>query len=207
MKSNFILFDFDGVIGDSWKVAFEAAKVICPGITEVDHKKRFEGNINDVKHSETFHNNDCNHGLDWFDIYLPKMKEGAKIFPGMKELVLDLEKEYTLIIISSTLSFPIEEFLALHDLSSHFDWVMGNDVHKSKVEKIRMVFEKYNIGPEECVFITDTLGDMHEAEEMKVPSIGVTWGFCALETLQKGSYLKLVDTPEELRSAIKEHFS
>ena len=206
MKSKFILFDFDGVIGDSWDVAFATVKTICPGITEEDHKKRFEGNINDVKHPEAFHNDDCNHDLDWFDIYVPKMKEGTKLFPGLKELILDLEKEYTLIIISSTLSFPIEEFLKEHNFREHFDWVMGNDVHKSKVEKIKMVFEKYGVGSKDCIFITDTLGDMHEAEKMNVPSIGVTWGFCTPETLQKGNPLKLVDTPEELKSAIAEHF-
>lgn len=207
MKSKFILFDFDGVIGDSWDVAFATAKTICPNITEEDHRRRFEGNVNDIKHPETFHDDDCNHDLDWFDIYTPKMKEGTKLFPGMKEVILDLEKEYMLIIISSTLSFPIEEFLKEHNFQEHFDWIMGNDIHKSKVEKIKMVFEKYGVGSKDCLFITDTLGDMHEAEKMGVPSIGVTWGFCTPETLQKGNPIKLVNTPEELKNAIAEQFA
>lgn len=208
MKTKFILFDFDGVIADSWDVAFATAKTIHPNITEEDHKRRFEGNINDVKHIETFHDESCDHDVDWFDIYIPKIKEiGTPLFPRMKEVILELEKDYMMVVISSTLSFPIEECLVEHNLRDHFDWVMGNDVHKSKVEKIKMVFEKYGVGPQDCVFITDTLGDMHEAERMQVPSIGVTWGFCTPETLQKGTYLKLVDTPEDLQSAINEHFS
>lgn len=207
MKTKFILFDFDGVVADSFEVSFETGKVLCPMITEGQYRKRFEGNINEVLHLEDFHTQECRHDLKWFDIYVPKMKEKVKIFSGMKDVILELEKDYTLIVISSTISFPIEDFLDSHELRSHFDWVMGNDVHKSKVEKIKMVFEKYGVGPQDCVFITDTLGDMHEAEKMQVPSIGVTWGFCTPETLQKGTYLKLVDTPEELRSTINEHFS
>lgn len=134
------------------------------------------------------------------------MKKDVDIFPGMKDIIFELEKKYKLIVISSTLSFPIEEFLASHDLRSHFDWVMGNDVHKSKVEKIKMVFNKYNIGAEDCIFITDTLGDMSEAEEVKIPSIGVTWGFCTNETLQTGKAISLVNTPDELKSSIDLHF-
>lgn len=207
MKTKFILFDFDGVIADSFGVAFETVKTICPAITKEDYQKRFEGNINEIKHPETFHNDDCNHDLDWFDVYVPKMKEGMKLFPGMKEVIFELEKEYMLVIISSTVTFPIEEFLTLHDLRKHFDWVMGNDVHKSKVEKIKMVFEKYKVSSEDCLFITDTLGDMHEAERMNVRSVGVTWGFCTPEILQKGNPLRLVDTPEELKDTIIEYFA
>lgn len=47
MKKPFILFDFDGVIADSFKLSFEIAKMICPHITEDIYQKRFEGNIND----------------------------------------------------------------------------------------------------------------------------------------------------------------
>lgn len=205
MKSKFILFDFDGVIADSFDVAFDTVKTICPAITKEDYQKRFEGNIHEVKHPESFHSNECKHDLDWFDIYVPKMKEKAKLFAGMEKLIFGLEKEYMLVIISSTITFPIEEFLALHNLREHFDWVMGSDVHTSKVEKIKMVFDKYSVKPEDCIFITDTLGDIREASKMNVPSIGVTWGFSTPEVLERGNPLKLVDTPDQLASAIVEH--
>ncbi len=205
MKTKFILFDFDGVIADSFHIAFETNRVICPAITEEDYRKRFEGNINEIKHPESFHSDQCNHELEWFDIYIPKMEKDCKIFPGMKELILKLERDYMLIIVSSTITSPIEEFLVAQNIRGHFDWVMGNDVHKSKVEKIKMVFEKYKVDPQDCLFITDTLGDMHEAREMNISSIGVTWGFCKTETLEKGDPLTLVNTPVELEAAILKH--
>lgn len=207
MKDRFILFDFDGVIADSFEAAFETIKTICPAITEMDYRKRFKRNINEVKVGETFHNDECRHELNWFDIYIPLTKSKTTVFDGMKELVYILEKEYTLIIISSTITSPIEEFLISHNLHEHFDWVMGNDVHKSKVEKIKMVFDRYKTTSSACVFITDTLGDMHEAEKMNVRSIGVTWGFCQPEVLKAGNPYRLVTTPNELHVAITDYFS
>ena len=205
MKNKFILFDFDGVIADSFNIAFETAQTRCPSISEVDYRKKFEGNINEIKHSETFHDNECNHDLDWFEIYTPKIKSGCTLFSGMKEVILNLEKEYMLIIISSTITSPIEEFLSFHNMREHFDLVMGNDVHKSKVEKIKIVFEKYNVDGSDCLFITDTLGDIEEAKEMGVPAIGVTWGFCRPEILKRGNPLQLVHTPAELEAAITDY--
>lgn len=207
MKTKFVLFDFDGVIADSFGAAFETVQTMCPAITPADYQKRFEGNIYEVAHGETFHNESCKHDLNWFDIYIPKLRGKTTVFPGMKEVVHALEKEYVLVIISSTLTFPIEEFLRANNLETHFDWVLGSDVHKSKTEKMNMVFEKYHISGSDCVFITDTLGDIREAEKTHIPSIAVTWGFHMEETLAKGKPYALVHMPEELAAAVASHFS
>jgi len=204
---NYILFDFDGVIADSYSVAFDVQKKICPNITEEEYKKRFEGNINNWKHKDNFHTAGCHHDIDFFKEYIPRMKNEVDIVHDMKEVIIELEKDYVLIIISSTITSPIEDFLRKHELYSHFDWVMGNDVHKSKVEKIKMVFERYNTKAENCVFITDTLGDMREAQEMNVTPIGVAWGFHDKETLQKGNPIKIVHLEVKPLSVAEEKVS
>jgi len=134
------------------------------------------------------------------------MKSEVPLVSGMKEVIIELEKQYTLVVISSTITSPIEAFLETHDLMSHFARVMGNDVHKSKVEKIKMVFDEYGIEAKQCVFVTDTLGDMREAARMDVGSIGVTWGFQFSETLQKGNPFMLVDNPSDLSGVIRSYF-
>lgn len=206
MKSRFILFDFDGVIADSFNAAFETAKTRCPAITELDYRRRFEGNINEVKHQEDFHSDECRHDLEWFGIYVPKLKNEVDIFPGIKDVISRLEEKYVLVIISSTLTRPIEEFLESHELHNYFDWIIGNDIHKDKTEKIRMVFEKYGIQNNNCVFITDTLGDIHEAGKAGVSTIGVTWGFNKTDMLEKGDPFKLVNTAGELLGAVENYF-
>jgi phosphoglycolate phosphatase-like HAD superfamily hydrolase len=84
---------------------------------------------------------------------------------------------------------------------------MGNDVHASKVEKIRMVFSKYNTDAEHCVFVTDTLGDIREANVLNVKSIGVSWGFHEKERLEIGNPFKIIYKPGELLRVINDAFS
>ena len=206
MKKKFILFDFDGVIADSFRPAFEIQKMICPHLTEDIYRKRFEGNINDWEEPINVHTEECRHDIDFFTEYIPRMKKEVQIVPGMKDVVIELEKNYILIVISSTITSPIKEFLEGHDLANHFAQIMGNDVHTSKVEKMKIVFEKYNVEATDCVFITDTLGDMHEAEKMGVGAIGITWGFHALETLLRGKPFRLVEKPNDLLTAAVDYF-
>jgi phosphoglycolate phosphatase-like HAD superfamily hydrolase len=207
MKKAFILFDFDGVIADSFEPAFEVTRLMCPHVTEDEYRKQFEGNINDWEVPANIHNDDCRTDIDFFQEYIPRMKKQARIVPGIVEVIRWLEKEYTLIVISSTITSPIREFLEEHDLAKHFAEIMGNDVHKSKVEKIKMVFDLYQAEAKRCVFITDTLGDMREASRVDVDAIGVTWGFQSTETLQKGTPFRLVDKPEDLIEAIHDCFA
>lgn len=206
MEKKFILFDFDGVIADSFQPAFEIGKMICPYLTEDMYRKRFEGNINDWEEPVNVHTEQCRHDIDFFTEYIPRMKKEVQIVSGMKEAILDLEKTYILIVISSTITSPIQEFLEEHDLADHFTQIMGNDVHTRKVEKIKMIYEKYGITAKDCVFITDTLGDMHEAAKMGIGSIGITWGFHVPETLHRGNPFRLVENPADLSTAIADYF-
>ena len=201
MIKPFLLFDFDGVIADSFDLAKSVTSELHPHLTETEYRALFEGHINDSA-SLMRCTNACR-GDNFFDIYVPRMEKEIRPFPGMFEVLLKLERLCSLVIVTSTISAPVQAYLDRNGLTSHFQEVMGNDVHKSKVEKIKMVFEKYNITADDCLFITDTLGDMREATKAGVKSIGVTWGFHTPETLSKGSPIKLVYTPEELLKTIE----
>ncbi|MFA4833654.1 MAG: HAD hydrolase-like protein [Patescibacteria group bacterium] len=205
MKEHFILFDFDGVIADSFNLAFEIQKMICPHLDEDAYRKRFDRNINDCK-EPIHHTEQCRHDINFFAEYVPRMKNEVRIIPGIKEIIIELEKNYKLIIISSTITSPVRDFLLDHGLDRHFTEIMGNDVHESKVEKIKMVFEKFSAKPNDYIFITDTLGDMREASHFSIDSIGVSWGFQEREALLKGKPFRLVDKPSELLTAVSDYF-
>jgi len=208
MRDRYLLFDFDGVIVDTFAIAFEVQKLIYDGITEDDYKTFFEENINErnktLTHSKLADN--FHPEVDFFTEYIPKFKEEARVFEGITEVIKQLSENYSLIIISSTITTPIQEFLEKNNLTSYFVEVMGNDVHKSKIEKIKMVFAKYKTDSSNCVFITDTLGDLREASKVEVKAIAVSWGFHNHEILAKGSPYKIIDKPEELVDAVSDLF-
>jgi len=199
-----ILFDFDGVIVDSFGACFEVSRTIHPILTEEAYRRRFEGNIN---HAFTTldHDERCRHDIDFFDEFRPKLAQ-ASVFPGILDAVDELHKEYRLVIVSSTISAPIREYLEGHNIAGHFDDILGNDVHTSKVEKIKMVLQKYAAEPGNCVFVTDTLGDMREAAEVGISSIAVSWGFQKHATLEQGKPFRVVDKPADLATAVRAYF-
>jgi phosphoglycolate phosphatase len=207
MHTKFVLFDFDGVIADSFHAAYTVVQMMCPHVIEAHYRERFEGNIHDWEEPSERHTAECRTDIDFNEVYIPKVTTEVQIFPGMREVIVELAQHHTLAIVSSTLSAPVAEFLSSHGLSRHFVWIMGHDIHKSKVEKMNMLFEKYSIHAEECVFITDTLGDMREAEKAGVGAIGVTWGFHARKTLERGMPFRLIDTPQELSTAVSDYFA
>ncbi len=205
----YVLFDFDGVIADSYAVGFETAKKLCPYFTEKDFHSVFEGNAWE-RHAALMsreHGPECNHDLDWFSIFTPAFEEKATLFEGIREVIGKLSHEYILIIVSSTLTSPIQGFLEKHHIGRYFSEVMGADVHTSKHEKIHMVFEKYKTRATECIFITDTLGDMREARAAGVGAIGISWGFHSRETLEKGEPFRIVDNPAGIVSAVFDYFA
>lgn len=206
-KKKFVLFDFDGVIADSWSVAYTTARTVFPGLGEEKYRKMFEGNVYEA-HDAMVSDEKPERGTDedWFDIYTPMFEKEARLFDGMKEVIETLSHDYILIIVSSTITSPIQGFLEKHHIGRYFSEVMGADVHTSKHEKIKMIFKKYDVFAEDCVFITDTLGDMREARKAEVGSIGVSWGFHGKDALKEAEPFRVVDTPIEIIESIREYF-
>lgn len=200
MQRKIVLFDFDGVIIDSFSAAFETSKKFYPQLTEGDYRKLFEGNINDwigKLHDDA----------DFFAEYIPMMENGVRPTRGINETIKKMAEVYTLIVVSSGMTNSIKDFMEREGLAECFAEIMGNDVHRSKVEKIKMIFLKYGAAGQNCVLITDTLGDMREAEQAGVGAIGVSWGFHDRDTLQNGNHFRVVESLEELLAAVSDYFS
>ena len=206
MQERFVLFDFDGVIADSYALAFDVARQFNPELNDESYRALFEGNIYEsLGRLEGWDSK--NHPDQYAAAFNSRMKDEVGLAPGMRETIEKLAGEYRLIVISSTISMSIREFLDSHRLLKYFTQVMGMDVHTSKAEKMRMLFKKYDTAAEHCIFITDTLGDMREAQEHRMGTIGCSWGVHSHETLSKGIPFRIVDKPLELPDAVADYFA
>lgn len=203
-NEKFILFDFDGVIVDTFNLCLEInRKLHDEPLSEEEYRVQFEGNIFD--YLKTINKGAKKKGVNFFDYYNPELMNLEPV-PEMVDVIISLADSYRLVVISSTINSPIQAYLKKYNLLQYFDKVFGADVHKSKVEKIKMVFNEYNLQPSDCIFITDTLGDMREAAKMNVQSIGVTWGYHRNDRLEQGNPITIVGTPKELMSQINSYF-
>ena len=200
-KKKLIFFDFDGVIADSFDAAFKVSKMIHPLLEEEDYRRRFDGNINETAVSSRVQK-EYRPDIDFFTEYGPLLLK-SPIFIGMKNVAVELSKKYILVIVSSTTTNLISEYLKVHGMGHCFAEIMGNDVHKSKIKKIGMALDKYEVTPDECLFMTDTLGDIKEARHMGVKAIAVAWGYHSKESLEQGDPFAIARTTQELLDLVQ----
>ncbi len=202
--SRVIIFDFDGPIVDSFLACFEMGEFRSPGITLEEYRMMFTGNIFD-EFEKRQQGKPVIEPPD-FDYGKESQKRKLPLTPvqGIPELLKNLHtKAHILAIISSSNSERIREYLRTHHIEEFFTDVLGADVEKSKVRKFEMVAQKYNVSPDQMIFVTDTLGDIKEAAEHNIPTIGVTWGFHDKTLLRQGNPHAIVSTPKALEAAIE----
>lgn len=188
-----IFFDFDGVIVDTYSFCFRIVES-REHITETDYRRRFEGNVFDAVRKFKDPNTKLE---DFVHHYTPELMKCEPI-EAISKAIKELANKYTLIIISSTETEPITTFLQKIGLRECFTEILGCDVDRSKVNKINQSLKNHSTEPSDSVFITDTLGDIREAEKCGVKSIAVVWGYHTKDTLEKGRPHAIVSEPRQI---------
>lgn len=188
-----IIFDLDGVLDNSFD--FHLAKI-----------KEFTGVSLKPEEYKDIHNgnffkagNNIVIKTDWVayaDFIYPE-QSGHIIKKQIKECLIELSKKYTLFIISSGHTRNIRKMMENNSLNVFKDF-FGLDVNKSKAENFKALFAKYDLSAKDCVFVTDTLGDVLEANSLGIKTIVVTWGYHEKERLEKGKPWKIVSKVSEL---------
>lgn len=204
MTYKHLFFDFDGVIVDSFDLSYQAHLAVTPNPHDLPgYRAMFHGNVykSEQHHEETEADREAVRQDPFFKVYTPRLLEQAPM-AGMPETLQRLAAQRTLAIVTSSITSPIQSYLDRYDLAAHFDTVLGADIHKSKIRKMNMLCELYDVAPEKCLFITDTLGDMREAAKAGLPAIGVAWGFHEIETLKQGNPVAIVSSPAELFTTV-----
>jgi len=193
-----IIFDFDGVIIDNYEQHYQLSSKKIRDITREEHKKLFEGNI----HIEREKLKDRDTGFDLLKEFSDSKKTDF-IKQNVKDILKNLSSKYTLGIITSGYEYGINDFLINNDIQEIFSFIYGYETNKIKKYKFERVLIDFNLNKDEVIFITDTLGDILEANEVGIKTIAVDFGFHEKERLQKGNPLFIVSTFQELFEKIK----
>ena len=196
MNQKLVIWDFDGVIADTFRMCFGIIRMSNPELTEVKYRKRFEGNINRVGKDKQEKSN-----IDFWAEY-EKNILNQKLVEGIQYPIQQLAMKYPQVIVSSTISKPITTFLEHHNIRQYVQEIYGNEVSESKVEKFNMILQKYNISAGDCVFITDTLGDVKEASKVGIKIVAVTWGYQSRATLERGKPAAIVEISNDIADAV-----
>jgi HAD superfamily hydrolase (TIGR01509 family) len=191
-----VIFDFDGVIHDTVKVMHEVVKEIYPKMSLKEYTDLFNGNV--FKHERV--NPEVTNRVNKIQYaYYSKLKIEKEI----KKELLKLGKKYGLHIISSCSEKTLNMYFENNDIHHLFTEVLGYETHTSKEHKFEMILKKFKLKKDECIFVTDTLGDILEANNVGIKTIAVDFGFHKRDRLEKGNPFKIISDFSEIKKVIK----
>jgi len=196
-----VVFDFDGVIHDTYELAYQINVEITGGaLTREEHRDFFNGNMFERvivdKEKEKIESEN-------FYRLQNEAFEHLKIDKNIKNNLEKLAKKYSLFIISSNQEEALNIYFQNNKFTHIFKEILGSETHQSKVEKFKYLFEKYSLVADDCIFVTDTLGDILEGNKVGVRTIAVDFGFHKRDRLEKGNPFKIVSSFDEVVEVIK----
>lgn len=209
-KDQLIIFDFDGVLADSFDSFYplirDGMKRIGLSITPKQYRELFMGNVH--KGFDNFINDEekLKKFLEFrtynYDGYYYHDKNKVKLFPEAKEFIEKLDKRYILTIASSGKQKNIKKILKDGGINKFFKLVLADSSY-SKDEMIRKIIKKFHANPQKTIMITDTVGDLKIAKEIGLETIAVTWGFHSRKLLKAGGPDHIINSFQKLYRILK----
>lgn len=192
-----IIFDFDGVIHDTFEIGYTIYERVHPGTSRELFRSLFDGNLFE-KISETSTQNQ----RDEFKKLEYEAFKDLKTERHIRKELEILNKTFDLFIVSSNSARNLDLYFENCNFTDIFTDVLAAETHKSKIEKFKIVFRENSLNAQSCIFVTDTLGDILEAREVNIKTIAVDFGFHERERLEKGHPYKIISKFEDIRKVI-----
>ncbi len=101
-------------------------------------------------------------------------------------------------ILTSNSEENAQLFLKTHNIEDLFDFVLSTSKLTGKSRYLKNVLSKYELEPQDAIYIGDEVRDIKSAKKAGIPIAAVTFGFNSKEALEKESPDYLCDTPAEL---------
>lgn len=189
-----LIFDYDWVINDSFDFFKNKISIFFDiDFSEDDFKNMHDWNI--------FNNSPeaiSKIWWDWFSIYVHPDYIKLKINKDIKKILEELNKNFRLLIVTSWATNNICGNLKNNEIHNFFEEVLCYEFHKSKVYKFNYIIDKYDLSSDDCIFITDTLWDIFEANQVNIKTIAVDYWYHWTKRLKKWNPYKIISDLNEL---------
>lgn len=204
-----LIFDFDGTIADTLsaivRLVNEHAKEInikplaetdvdeLRGMSNLDIIKKYKVPLLKVPYLVLRAQKELNHRIG-----------EMSLFPGVKELVLDLKRwGIRLGILTSNSRENVKKFLQAQNLDV-FDFIHAEQNFFGKNWALLHLLKKFNLKKEEVIYVGDEVRDIEACQKVNIAVIAVSWGFHRRKLLQDKLPTYLVDSPDEIRAIVSD---
>lgn len=176
-----VLFDFDGVLGDSYEIIIDIFQRTLKKFNfPVPDASVFAANFGFTRRKLIEFLLPKNHSadIDAMEKYVHELslqkKKRIKLMPGAKNLLDVLKQKYTLAVISSRGGDSLTSILQNNNIESYFNVLIHRESvkdHKPHPEGILKALKLLNLQKNEVVFVGDAKEDVYAAKNAGVISI------------------------------------
>lgn len=208
------LFDLDGTIIDpkigiinSVKFALNNMKI---EYSQTDTFEKFIGPPLDQSFQNFYSlsESQAKEAVESYRIYYKKKGiEQNHLYQGIKELFEDLVKQNILLYVATSKPTPFAIAILKHyNITNFFEEIIGSNLdltRSAKKEIIEYILtENSNIDLNNCIMIGDRNYDIIGAQENKIDSIGVLYGYGSYEEMKEVKPTYIAETIAELRKIL-----
>jgi len=159
-----IILDYDGVVAKTFHFHLnKISEFIGREVTEEEYKAMHDGNFYVGERAQDL--KDAN-WLQYRDFVFEEQVK-IPIDEEVKDLIREWDANYELYIISSGSEETIRQHMINQGLDV-FKEILGLETHHSKKHKFNMLFNDYGVIKDQSLFVTDTLGDLIESNNLNI---------------------------------------
>jgi phosphoglycolate phosphatase len=210
-KYKVILFDLDGTLSDpkvgitkSVQYALQKMNIVE---SDIDKLECFIGPPLQVSFAEYygFNEEETQRAIAY---YRERFKEKGmfenKLYPNIPSLLFSLKEQgYILVIATSKPTVFAEQILKYFNIIDFFYSVVGSNLdgtRSSKTEIIQYILNQFkDYKPEEFIMIGDRKHDIIGANNTRIDSIGVTYGYGSFEEIRSSKPTYIAKSIEQIR--------
>ena len=172
-------------------MSFLIQQSLFPGLIPEEFRSYFDGNLYDHPRITK------EVSRQFFDLYAKRLPD-IPLSRTVRLVLGSLKDRYSLSIIPSNSEKILRNYFIKQGIPQLFDPILGLESHATKVEKFSLLMKRFHLSQSDCLFITDTLGDILEAHKAGILAIAIDSGFHERMRLEQGKPFIIISSLDEL---------
>lgn len=196
-----IMFDYDGVIVDSFELFSSCFIKACHqnNFEELNSAEKvlalFEANIFEALLAFGLDDLAINRILETFQSDIIAHHNDLRLFDNIPDILKKISANNKIVIITSNVTMAAKRVLQNNGVNC-FEDILGAEIEKSKVKKIRITMARYP--GLSAYYVGDTKGDMIEGRKAGAITVAALWGWHTVKKLEEGAPDHFARSPEAL---------